>query len=183
MAHRHWGPSQAPREDQLQLGTPGPARVTEPLQPLHPFSRPQVTSKTALSPSLLGAGGWGARRRVIFSRDLRKALFSSTFTGHHSLNPEPGLRRPAGKPPLLGRGNRCVLPCSSFSGGPERQAGVGLHGWGGSTDGEVPPHSWSVRLINLESKGDVESGSSALGTGAKGSTPLLSGTCGSFHRG
>lgn len=183
MAHRHWGPSQAPREDQLQLGTPGPARVTEPLQPLHPFSRPQVTSKTPLSPSLLGAGGWGARRRVIFSRDLRKALFSSTFTGHHSLNPRARLKEAGWETPPPRKRKPVRSALQFILGGPERQAGVGLHGWGGSTDGEVPPHSWSLRLINLESKGDVESGFSALGTGAKGSTRLLSGTCGSFHRG
>lgn len=84
MAHWHTdtpAPPRHPREDQLQLGAPGPARVTEPQQALHPFLRPQVSSKTPLCPSLLGGGG------VIFSRDLRKALFSLTFTGRHSLNP------------------------------------------------------------------------------------------------
>lgn len=93
---------------------------------------PDLKQNTTLT---FDAGGGGARRRVIFSRDWRKALFL-TFTGRHSLTPQPeiGLKRWAGKPPP--RQRKPVLsavPLILRTGGAGRQAGMGLHGWGNST--------------------------------------------------
>lgn len=143
------------------LALSGSQRLSRPSTPsLAPRSQAKHHS---VLPCWGGRGGAGARwRRVIFSRDWRRALFSLTFTGRHPLTPQPETspRRRAGKPPPRKRKpvhSALQLILRTRSGGR-----------GGCTGGDVPPHPWSLCLINLGSKGDIVCRVRSLGLGTGG---------------
>lgn len=68
-------PPRHPERTSCNWGTPGPAGVTEAQQALHPFPRPQASSKTPLCPFLLG--GWrGLRGAGLFLAGIGEGHFS-----------------------------------------------------------------------------------------------------------